>query len=118
MPPNLTLNLKKMRLVDIPDGSVICFLGKRKSGKSFCIQDLLYKKRDIPMVCAVSGSEEANPFFGNFIPSTFIEPEFNAERIATVIKRQKYISGLKHSDPRHKDIDPRMLVLFDDCLHD
>ena len=54
----MQLNMKKFDLDSIPDGAICCFIGKRKSGKSFCIRDLLYHKQDIPMCKVVSGSEE------------------------------------------------------------
>ena len=47
MNKNLTLNIKKFDLSSIADEAVCTFIGKRKSGKSFCIRDLLYTKRKL-----------------------------------------------------------------------
>lgn len=114
-----TLNLRKFDLSEIPDGAVCTFIGKRKSGKSFCIRDLLYTKKDIPMCKVVSGSEMANPFFSDFIPSSFIETDFRAEKIEKIIKRQQtLLQAIKQNPQQYGNKDPRFLILFDDCLHD
>lgn len=116
---DFSLNLKKIDLREIPDGAICCFIGKRKSGKSFCIRDLLYNKKDIPNCKVVSGSEEANPFFNEFMPSTFFSTDFNESEIKTVIDRQRSLLKLMKSNPtKYGNVDPRMLVIFDDCLHD
>jgi len=116
---DFSLNLKKIDLRDIPDGAICCFIGKRKSGKSFCIRDLLYNKKDIPNCKVVSGSEEANPFFEDFMPNTFFSTDFEESEIKTVIDRQRSLLKLMKKDPaRYGNVDPRMLVIFDDCLHD
>ena len=113
------LNLKKFNFNEVPDGAICTFIGKRKSGKSFCIRDLLYHKKDIPMCKIVSGSEQANPFFSDFMPSTFIDTEFDADKIGTVIKRQEETLKLMKAKPQQfGNVDPRMLIIFDDCLHD
>ena len=115
----VSLGLKMIDLSTIPDGAVCTFIGKRKSGKSYCMRDLLYNKKDIPMCNIVSGSEEANPFFSDFMPSTFIDTEFEAEKISKVIERQQEILKNKKKNPeKYGRVDPRMLIVFDDCLHD
>jgi hypothetical protein len=119
MSDNVNLNLKKFSFDEVPDGAICTFIGKRKSGKSFCIRDLLFHKKDIPMCKIVSGSEEANPFFSDFMPSTFIDTDFDAEKIETVISRQQTIlKKMKKEPSKYGKVDPRMLILFDDCLHD
>ena len=113
------MNMKKFDMNSIPDGAICCFIGKRKSGKSFCIRDLLYHKQDIPMCKVVSGSEEANPFFGDFMPSSMFDTDFEESRIAAVINRQRELCKKMKAEPaKYGQADPRMLVIFDDCLHD
>ena len=113
-----TFNFKKFNLSQIPDESVCVFIGKRKTGKSFCIRDLLYHKRNIPLCKVISGSEIANPFFKNFMPSTFIESEFYIEKVNKVLERQQDLLHKINTMSEYKNKDPRFLVLFDDCLHD
>lgn len=114
-----SLNLNKFNLQSIPDGSICTFIGKRKSGKSFCLRDLLYNKKDIPIGKVVSGTEEANPFFDEFFPKTFIDYEFDERNVAQLIKRQKELLNKRTKEPeKYGNSDPRMLLVLDDCLYD
>ncbi len=114
-----TFNIKKMNLSEIPDGAICVFIGKRKSGKSFCIRDLLWHKQDIPTCNIFSGSEKANPFFSDFMPSTFIETELDCERVASIISRQEQLLDKQKEEPeKYANADPRTLIIFDDVLHD
>jgi len=124
------LTLKKFNPKCIPDGAVCTFIGKRKSGKSFTIRDILYHKRSIPIGQIVSGSEKVNPFFSDFFPSSFIADEYSDALLNKIFKRQEQIKEKSHQIkaqnkertkrglPLQRDVDSRFLIVFDDCLHD
>ena len=124
------LVLKKFNPKNIPNGAVCVFIGKRKSGKSYTIKDILYHKRDIPIGQIISGSEKVNPFFSDFFPSSFIADEYTDELLNKVFKRQEQIKQKSQEIKRqnienkkrglqlHREIDSRFLIVFDDCLHD
>ena len=57
------LSLKKFNMNDIKDDKVVVFIGKRETGKSVLVRDLLYHKQDIPVGTVVSGTEGANSFY-------------------------------------------------------
>ena len=59
------IRIKKFDPSSIPDDSVCVFIGKRRSGKSFCIREILYWKRDIPIGQIVSGSEKGSQSLDN-----------------------------------------------------
>jgi len=65
----MTLELKKFDMKTItfkPDenkGPVIVMIGRRDTGKSFLVRDLLYHHRDIPIGTVMSGTEAGNGFF-------------------------------------------------------
>ena len=44
--PNL--QLRKFDIKGIKDGSAVVFIGKRDTGKSFLVKDLLYHKQKLP----------------------------------------------------------------------
>jgi len=114
-----SLNLKKFNLQSIPDGAICTFIGKRKSGKSYCLKDLLYNKKDMPVGKVVSGTEEASPFFEDFFPKSFIDFDFDERNIAKLIKRQKdLLKKMKKEPQKYGKADPRMLIVLDDCLYD
>ena len=114
-----SLNLRKFNMSEIPDGAICTFIGKRKSGKSYCLRDLLYNKKDIPVGKIISGTEEASPFFCNFFPQSFIDYEFNENSIIQLINRQKKVLKRIAEDPVSLgQADPRLLLVLDDCLYD
>ena len=67
------------------------FIGKRETGKSFLVKDLLYHHRDLPVGTVISGTEAANKFYGDIVPSLFIHDEYSPEIINNVLKRQKML---------------------------
>ena len=117
--PNL--QLRKFDITSIKDGSVVVFIGKRDTGKSFLVKDLLYYKQDLPIGTVISGTEGANTFYGNIVPSLFIHDEFNPNIIKNVVKRQKQVLvKLNHekNNNGYTNIDPRAFVILDDCMYD
>lgn len=102
-------------------GPVIVFIGRRDTGKSYLIRDLLYHHQDIPIGTVISGTEIASPFFSHMVPKAFIHYEYNSLLIENILKRQKM--ALKQMQTE-KDkfgkstVDPRTFVILDDCLYD
>jgi hypothetical protein len=78
---------------DFTNPMVLLCLGKRGSGKSVLVKDLIYRKRHIiPTIQVYSGSEAANGFYKEFIPDIFIFDELsknNMQYVDNFIKRQK-----------------------------
>ena len=64
----MNLALKKFNLSQITSDKVCVFIGKRETGKSFLVKDLLYYHRKIPIGTVISGTEAANTFYGNIVP--------------------------------------------------
>ena len=85
------------------------------------VKDLLYYHQDIPIGTVVSGTESANSFYSEIVPSLFIHDEFTPELINNVVKRQKIIVNKTKADIAKKgntSIDPRAFLILDDCLYD
>ena len=74
----MTLELKKFDIKSIsfrPDenkGPVIVLIGRRDTGKTYLVRDLLYYHQDIPIGTVVAGTEEGNGFYGKLVPKLFI----------------------------------------------
>ena len=122
---NLVLKRFNMREISFkPDenkGPVIVLLGRRDTGKSFLVKDLLYHHQDIPIGTVISGTEVGNGFYREHVPKIFIHDEYNSAIIENVLNRQKAI--LKHMNKEKAtynkcNIDPRAFVILDDCLYD
>src|SRR6056300_686470 len=123
----MTLEMRKFNMREItfkPDenkGPVIVLIGRRDTGKSFLVRDLLYYKRDIPIGTVISGTEEGNGFYGKHVPKLFIHNEYNTAIIENVLKRQRQVlKQIKKETETFKrsTIDPRTFVILDDCLYD
>jgi hypothetical protein len=117
----MQLHLKKFDITQIQDDNVIVFIGKRRSGKSFAVQDLLYYKRDLPIGTVISPTESSNKFFGNMVPSLFIHDEYTPQLLENVLKRQKMMMKRVNKEKMvygKSNIDPRAFLILDDCLYD
>lgn len=123
----MTLDLKKFDMKNIsfrPDenkGPVIVLIGRRDTGKSYLVRDLLYYHQDIPIGTVISGTEAGNGFFSAHVPKLFIHDEYNSAIIENILKRQKTVlKQIKKEMESYKrtNIDPRAFVILDDCLYD
>jgi hypothetical protein len=123
----MTLELKKfdMRWITFkPDenkGPVIVMIGRRDTGKSYLIRDLLYFHQDIPIGTVISGTEGGNGFYAKLVPKLFIHEEYNTVLIENVLRRQKVVLkqvAKEIETTRKSSIDPRTFVIMDDCLYD
>jgi hypothetical protein len=115
------LQLKKFSMSNIADDKVVVLIGKRETGKSFLVRDLLYYHQEIPIGTIISGTEAANNFYGSMFPKLFIHGEFNSSIVSNYLKRQKMVVNLINKDKNENlesNIDPRGLIILDDCLYD
>ena len=123
----MTLDLKKFDMKNIsfrPDenkGPVVVLIGRRDTGKSFLVRDLLYHHQDIPIGTVISGTEAGNGFFAAHVPKLFIHDEYNTAIIENILKRQKTVLKQVQKEMetyKRSNIDPRAFVILDDCLYD
>ena len=115
------LELKKFDMSSIPDDKVVVFIGKRETGKSFLVRDMLYYHQDIPVGTVISGTEGANSFYSSIMPSLFIHGEWREDIVNNYIRRQKkVVKAMKADEAQGKtsNIDPRAFFILDDCLYD
>lgn len=123
----MTLQLKKFDMKNISfkinenKGPVIVLIGRRDTGKSFLVRDLLYYHQDIPIGTVISGTEEGNGFYSKHVPKLFIHNEYNTAIIENIMKRQRSVLKQMNKEQetyRKTSIDPRTFVILDDCLYD
>jgi hypothetical protein len=123
----MTLELKKFdmkRITFLKDenkGPVIVLIGRRDTGKSYLVRDLLYHHRDIPIGTVISGTEAGNGFYSSHIPKLFIHDEYSSGIIENILKRQKSVMKEVNKQIqmyKSSKIDPRTFVILDDCLYD
>ncbi len=123
----MNLELKKFDMKNISfkpnetQGPVIVLIGRRDTGKSFIVRDLLYYHQDIPIGTVISGTEAGNGFYAKMVPKLFIHDEYNTAIIENILKRQKMvIKQVKKENEAYgkSTIDARAFAILDDCLYD
>ncbi len=123
----MNLELKKFDMKNIKfspnenQGPVIVLIGRRDTGKSFLVRDLLYYHQDIPIGTVISGTEAGNGFYGSIVPKLFIHDEYSPLIIEKILKRQKIVlKQIKKENQNYgrSNIDARTFVILDDCLYD
>lgn len=123
----MTLELKRFDMKSISfkpnesKGPVVVLIGRRDTGKSFLVRDLLYYHQDIPIGTVTSGTEEGNGFYSKMVPKLFIHNEYNTAIVENILKRQRSVlKQIKKEMETFKrsTIDPRAFVILDDCLYD
>ena len=123
----MTLELKKfdMKMITFDKneakGPVVVLIGRRDTGKSYLVRDLLFYHQDIPIGMVISGTEAGNGFYSNHIPKLFIHENYNSVLVENILRRQKTVlKEIKKEVENYKksSIDPRAFIIMDDCLYD
>lgn len=108
----MNVQLRRFNPATMADDKVCIFIGKRGSGKSCLVTDILYHKRHIPVGVVMSATEEGNHHYKGFVPDLFIYNDYNKEVIERVLERQKRIIN---SGTTKKSSS---FILLDDCMYD
>jgi hypothetical protein len=109
--------------IDSKKSPMMVVIGKKDTGKSFLVRDILFHtQRYFPVGTVISATEIANEFFQSMVPSKFIHDKYRPEIVQNVIKRQATIKDRRNKDKAARggasNIDPRAFLILDDCLYD
>ena len=88
---------------------------------SFLVRDIFFHHQKIPRGLIFSGTESANPFFGDFFPDTFIHSEYNPQIIETALAMNgKRVREARNYYPELNGLLPknRFCIVLDDMLAD
>jgi hypothetical protein len=108
---------KMSEMVSHPSLSIV--VGKRNSGKSVLVKDILYNMSEfgISRACVFSPTEPSTGFYGKFIPSLFIHHTLTEEALERIYSAQKELVLRKKaniSDPG----DTKMVIVLDDAAYE
>lgn len=107
----MNIQLKKFDPTKVADDKVCVFIGKRGTGKSTLVTDILYHKKHLPVGVVMSATEEGNQYYKQYVPDLFIYSDYDRETIERVLDRQKTVVS-KGSE------NPGAFLLLDDCMYD
>lgn len=111
--------IKEFDLRNILIDSVLFCIGRRRSGKSYLIREIMFilSQRRMPYGQIFSASEGVHPYFSEFFPKLFIKSELvegDMEKLLKdqerKVKRNAKLKGLKDG----RDIENNCLLLLDD----
>lgn len=108
----LQLRIRLFDLKQMQRDSTICILGKRRTGKSVLIKNIMHNFRHIPKGAVFSGTEHCNPFFKYFIPDMYISKEYNPLLLQKIFNKQSEIINRDGG----KNEKNNMFLIFDDML--
>jgi len=99
--------------------ATIVAIGKRRTGKSWLLRNIMYLMRDkIPAGIVISQTDELNKFWRQYVPSKYIYPKYEPEILDAVFKRQKDILNDNSLTREEKDEKAPFFVLLDDVISD
>lgn len=114
----MDIQLKKFDPSTIDPCRICVFIGKRGTGKSQLVTDILYHQRKISMGVVMSGTEESNEHYQTYVPDSFIYGQFEPTVIEKIIKHQQRVIQKCKSEDEKNDIKNSVFVLLDDCMFD
>ena len=117
----MNLEIKKFDITSIKSDKVCVFIGKRETGKSFLVKDLLYYHKDIPAGVVISGTEGANKFYSKIVPKLFIHEQYSPSVVEGFMKRQKILIRKEQKELEaygKSNVKNRAFMILDDCLYD
>ena len=107
----MDLRLRKFNPAKMADDKVCVFIGKRNTGKSTLVTDILWYKKHLPAGIVLSATEEGNHYYQQYIPDLFIYGDYDREAIERVMDRQRKLVGAGKTNCG-------AFLLLDDCMYD
>lgn len=117
----MKLEISKFNPTSIKSDSVVVLCGRRGSGKSTALRDILSHHTTIPCGVVISPTEQANQFFQKFIPNFLIYDDYTPEIIKKFLDRQIKITKQRNDEIKKygtSNIDPRAFLVLDDCMYE
>ena len=117
------VQLRRFELEWMVSDAIVVAVGKRRSGKSWLIREIMYvlAKRGFQYGKIYSGTEHCNPFFRKFFPALFIDSEFTDDDLREISESQrrkvrKHAKKLGIDDGRC--LANALFTCFDDMMSD
>lgn len=98
-------------------------LGKKATGKSTLMKDVLYHlhKQGFPRVVVFSGTEDSNHFFSNHVNKSYVHNDLDVDTLAGIVSTQKQVVAavrdVEEKLQRPCGVDTRLVIVFDDVVY-
>lgn len=112
------LPIKEFSIKDMANHCTIAMIAKRATGKSYLTREIMFHKRNIASALAISRTEKLNSFYSEFIPDSYIYPEYTSDILTRVYDRQSQMNedNKKRVKNGKKAKDDSMMIIMDDCM--
>jgi hypothetical protein len=112
------LQLKKFNIYTMVDHCTIAMIAKRATGKSYLTREIMFHKRHIASIIAISRTEKLNSFYSEFIPDAYIYSEYTSDILNRIYERQSIINedNKNRIKIKKKLKDDSLMLIMDDCM--
>ena len=112
------LQLKKFNIYTMVDHCTIAMIAKRATGKSYLTREIMFHKRHIASIIAISRTEKLNSFYSEFIPDAYIYSEYTSDILNRIYERQSIINedNKNRIKLKKKLKDDSLMLIMDDCM--
>ena len=114
----MEIRLKRFQPSKMQTNRICVMVGKKGTGKSTLVQDIMWFQQHIPVGAIMSATEEANEAYSKMAPPLFIYKNFDADALLRLINRQKKMKHMWKENGDSLPFDHRAFVLMDDCMYD
>lgn len=105
------LNINKFDASVIAPNAVVLLVGKRGTGKSTLMKDIMFNMCDkLDFGIAMSPTEDCTSDLASYVPRSCIYNDYCGERINAILETQR--RSIKNGSKRH------LFLMLDDCMYD
>lgn len=113
----MEIHLKRFQPATMQTNRVCLLIGKKGTGKSTLVEEIMWFQQNIPVGTIMSATEEANEAYSQMAPPLFIYKDFDADALEKLINRQKKMKAMYKQNGNHLPFDHRAFLLMDDCMY-
>lgn len=103
--------LGKFEAASIRPSAVVVVIGKRNTGKTTLVRDLMFHHRGVSSAIVVSPTEHFHRQYGDISPPLQVYDEYVPAILDAIVERQKAAAGTPEDDAR-------AFLVLDDCMYD
>ena len=96
------------------------FTGRRNTGKSVLMKDVIYRlhKAGLERIVVFSATEGSNHYYESFVPSLFIHTGLDLDVLSGIVDHQKQLVTLQAMGEIPKEQDISLVIVLDDVAYD